>query len=109
MLGVRVNISRYADDSFPGWVECRLIDALGHEHVFVEKVPVVTKAHLDVASGYPQSGVIACVVLGSSGSDDGRQLFHIDMQTPWGVRSLAGRSRFDVCTEQLVEFNPENN
>jgi hypothetical protein len=86
MLGVRVNISRYADASFPGWVECTLVDALGHEHVFVEKVPVVTKAHLDAASSYPQSGVIACVVLGSSESDDGRQFVRIDTQSPWGHR-----------------------
>jgi hypothetical protein len=71
----------------------------------VEKVPVVTKAHLDAASTYPQSGVIACVVLGSSEGDDGRQLVHIDMQTPWDVQSLVGRSRFDVFPEQLVEFN----
>ena len=106
MLGVKVNISRYADDSFPGWVECRLVDALGHQHVFVEKVPVVAP-HLDAASSYPQSGVIACIVLGSRESDDGRQLVHIDMQTPWGIESLAERSRFDVFPEQLVEFNPE--
>jgi len=109
MLGVRVDISRYADDAFPGWVECRLVDALGHEHVFVEKVPVVTNAHLNAASSYPQSGLIACVVLGRSESDDGRQLVHIDVQTPWGIQSLAGRSRFDVFPEQLVEFNPESN
>lgn len=76
---------------------------LGMSHVFVEKVSVVkTEAHLDTVSSYPQSGVIACVVLGSSESDDGRQLVHIDMQTPWGVQSLAGRSRFDVFPEQLV-------
>jgi hypothetical protein len=109
MLGVRVEITRYADDSFPGYVEFRLVDALGHEHVFVEKVPVVTMAHLDAASSYPQPCVIACMVLGSSKSDDGRQLVHVDMETPWGVESLVGRSRFDVFPEQLVEFNPEDN
>lgn len=103
MLGVRVNISRYADDSFPGWVEFRLVDALGHEHVFEEKVPVVTTDHLDAASSYPQPGVIACVVLGRSESDDGRQLVHIDMS--WGIESMAGRSQFDVFPEQLVEFD----
>jgi hypothetical protein len=108
MLGVRVSISRYADDSFPGWAECRLVDALGHEHVFVEKVPVVTEANLDAASSYPQSGVIRCVVLGAAESDDGRQLVHIDMQTPDGVESLAGTSRFDAFPEQLIELNLEN-
>ncbi len=102
MLGVRVNISRYVDGSFPGWVECTLVDAFGYDHVFVEKVPVVTKDYLDAASSYPQFGVIACVVLGISQSDDGRRLAPIDTQTSWGVESLAGRSRFDVFPEQLV-------
>jgi hypothetical protein len=63
MLGVRVEISRYADAAQPGWVECRLVDAFGHEHVFVEKVPAVTEAHLDAASGFPQAGFIACIVV----------------------------------------------
>jgi hypothetical protein len=89
-------------------VECRLIDALGHEHVFVEKVPIVTTADLDAASSYPQSGLIACVILGSSEGDDGRQLVHIDTWTPDGVESLTGRSRFDVFPEQLVELDPES-
>jgi hypothetical protein len=105
MLGVRVKISRYADESFPGWVECRLTDALGHEHVFVEKVPVVTTAHLDAGSDIPQVGVIACIVLGRSERDDGRHVVHIDTQSPWGIESTAGRSRFDVLTEQLCEVH----
>ena len=60
---------------------------------------------LDAASSYPQFGVIACVVLGIGPSDDGRRLAHIDTQTPWGVESLAGRSRFDVFPEQLVPLH----
>ena len=109
MLGVRVNIARYVDDSFPGWVECRLVDGRGYEHVFVEKVPVTTTRNLHAASSYPQSGVIACVVLGSSERHDGLQLVHIDVRTPWGVESVARRSQFEVFREQLVEFNPESN
>ena len=101
MLAVRVNIIRYTDASFPGWVECTLVDALGHEHTFMDKVPAVTASHLDAASIYPQQGIIACVVLGSSKSDDGRQIVHIDTQTR-GILSTAGRSQFDVFSEQLV-------
>jgi hypothetical protein len=55
-LGVSVEISRYVDDSQPGWVECRLVDVLGDEHLFVEKVPVVTRVDLDAASNFPQGG-----------------------------------------------------
>jgi hypothetical protein len=85
-------------------VECTLVDAYGYVHVFVEKVPVVTKTRLDSASSYPRYGVIACVILdpGISQSADGRRIVHIDTQTPWGVQSWAGRSRFDVFPEQLV-------
>lgn len=101
MLEVKVDISRYIDASFPGWVECRLVDAFGDEHVFVEKVPMVTKAHLDAESAYPQCGAIACAGLAIGESDDGRRLVHIDTQTPWGVQSLEGRNRFDVFPEQL--------
>lgn len=31
----------------------------GYDHVFVEKVPVVTKDYLDAASSYPQFGTLA--------------------------------------------------
>jgi hypothetical protein len=82
MLGVRVRISRYIDAAQPGWVECRLVDALEYEHVFVEKVPVVTKAHLDAASSFPEAGYIACIVVDRNERDDGRQFVHIDTQTP---------------------------
>jgi len=107
MLGVSVEISQYVDDSQPGWVECRLVDALGDEHLFVEKVPVVTRAHLDATSSYPQTGVIACIVLGRSEHGDGRQLVHIDTQRPWGIESTMGRDRFDVLAEQLCDLISE--
>jgi hypothetical protein len=104
---VKIEISRYVDNSFPGWVECILVDALGVEHIFVEKVPVVTKAHLDAGISYPQPGVIACVVFERSERDDGRQFIHIDTQRPWGVESTTGRSRFEVFPEQLRETNSD--
>ena len=105
--GVKVEISRYVDASFPGWVECTLVDALGVKHMFVEKVPVVTKAHLDAGISYPQPGVIACVVVETSERDDGRQFVHVDTQSPWGVESTAGRSRFEVFPEQLREIDSD--
>jgi len=83
------------------------MDALGDEHLFVEKVPVVTRVHLDAASSYPQGGVIACIVLGRSEHGDGRQLVHIDTQTPWGIESTEGKDRFDVFAEQLRELNSQ--
>jgi hypothetical protein len=102
MLYVRVEICRYVDHSQPGWVECRLIDAEGVEHVFTEKVPVVTDTHLDDASSYPQPGLIACHIVGRRTRNDGSEVVSIDTQTPWGVQSKEGVSRFDVPWKQLV-------
>ena len=103
---VTVEISRYVDNSQPGWVECRLVDALGCEHVFVEKVPVVSTALLDDTTTYPQIGHIACTALARRMREDGRELVQIDTQTPFVIESTAGKSRFDVFPEQLDYFNP---
>jgi len=105
MLGVRVEIFRYVDDSQPGWVECRFVDAFGQEHVFLEKVPIVTTALLDAATTYPQPGHIACIAVARHMRDDGRELVQIDTQMPYGIASKTGKSRFDVFLEQLDRFN----
>jgi hypothetical protein len=105
MLCVKVAITRYVDDAFPGFVECRLIDADGRDWFFIEKVPVVTLAHLDASSQYPQTGVIACQILGWRHDTDGRAIVSIDTEIPWHVQSSSGRTRFDVLADQLVDFD----
>ena len=99
MLGVAVQIVRYAEDSQPGWVECHLIDTHGRRWSFVEKVPVVTTAALDAVSAYPQPGFIACEVLGKAGG-----VARIDTTRPWGVESVEGETQFDVPECAVVEW-----
>jgi hypothetical protein len=106
LLYLRVKISRYVDAAFPGWVECSMVDATGHEHLFVDKVPVVTIVGLSETSHYPQPGFIACIVIGRHKSDDGSQRFRIDTERPWGVETTAGRTQFEVLPEQLCERLP---
>ena len=43
---VSVQIVRFTDAAFPGWVACVLRDASGRAWEFVEKGPVVTTASL---------------------------------------------------------------
>ena len=40
MSAVSVQITRFVNDHFPGFVECVLSDALGKNHAFVEKAPI---------------------------------------------------------------------
>jgi hypothetical protein len=101
-----VKISRYVDAAFPGWVECSMVDATGHEHLFVDKVPVVTNAGLSETSHYPQPGFIACVVIGRDMRDDGSQRVRIDTERPWGVETTVGGTKFKVLPEQLCELLP---
>jgi hypothetical protein len=83
-----------------------MVDASGHEHLFVDKVPVVTNVGLSETSHFPQPGFIACIVIGRNKSDDGSQRVWIDTERPWGVETTVGRTQFEVLPEQLVEQLP---
>ena len=85
-----------------------MVDAIGHEHRIVVKVPEVTAATLDATSNFPQPGFIACIVLGRNKRDDGSELVRIDTQMPWGVETAVGRTKFEVLSEQLCELPQEN-
>jgi hypothetical protein len=104
MFGVNVEISRYVDDSFPGFVECRLVDVWGRPHLFIEKVPVVTLENLDASSTYPQPGIIGCQIVERK-HVNGREILKIDTETPWHIESTSGETSFEVSPEQLVEFD----
>jgi hypothetical protein len=104
LVGVQVTIVRYVDHSFPGWVECQLIDAHGHRWSFVEKGPIVTSGYLSAASPYPLPGVIACEVAGLR-QDRGREVVAIDSERPWHIEATTGETRFEVCPEQVIEFD----
>ena len=64
MPSVRIEIVRYLDDGYPGFVECRVADRSGRVWSFVEKVPVVTTEDLGPDTLYPRPGEIGCEVLG---------------------------------------------
>ena len=108
MLFVKVEICRYVDASFPGWVECSMVDARGHSHVFVDKIPAFTEAFLDEASVLPQPGFIACVALARQDLQDGRQIVLIDTALTFGIESSDEQKQFHVFSEQLCELPRED-
>jgi hypothetical protein len=101
--GVVVDISRFADAAFPGFVECQLVDISGHIWRFLEKAPVVSTEHLTAESAYPRRGVVACEVL--SQQDGKVPIVVIDTSIPWGVETVDGNSRFTVAAKQLVRLD----
>jgi hypothetical protein len=94
---VPVQIDRMVDPSFPGFVECAFVDALGQEHRFVEKVPVVSREDLSEDTSYPRIGNIACSIEASWLETDGRTLVRVSTLHPWGVESVEGKSQFVIA------------
>jgi hypothetical protein len=63
MHELTVQIVRFVDGRFPGWVECELVDAEGRCHLIIDKFPMFTPKVLDADSEYPTPGTVRCEVL----------------------------------------------
>jgi hypothetical protein len=96
-----VDITRFVDDHFPGFVECAFLDADGVRHIAVDKVPVFTLEHLTAGSVYPFPGVIPCRIEREWTDDNGRHLALIDIGNTSGVETTEGVSIFTVLRSQL--------
>jgi hypothetical protein len=100
MPSVEVEITRYVNASFPGWVEFVLDDARGVRWTFVDKVPVVSTEDLTEASDYPRSAKIECEVVSDPDvAEPG--LVKIDTSRPWGIEAKDGTSKFVVRHSQM--------
>lgn len=99
-----VQIVRFVDDSFPGWVESQFADAAGHDHTIVDKYPTFTAEVLDDQSGYPQSGNVQCDVLSRIQDAHRGELVRIRF---YGIESTEGLSEFVVLPSQLSALSPE--
>lgn len=101
MPTVSVQIVRFSDPSFPGWVECVLRDASGREWLFSDKVPVFTESHLGAASTYLQPGDVACEIVREWTDEDGRERCQITTKRPWSVEAIGGETQFEIFREQI--------
>lgn len=101
MHTISIQIVRFTDPSFPGWVECILRDASGCEWKLTGKVPVFTKAPLDAASSYPQPGVVACEIIREWIDEHSRKRCSITTERPWGIEAEGGVTQFEVFRDQI--------
>jgi hypothetical protein len=96
-----VQIDRFVDDRFPGWVECNFLDANSVRHSIIDKYPQFTAEMLDATSAYPQLGKAPCEVLERWRDSQGRELARITLARPGGMESKEGKSEFVVEAKQL--------
>ena len=101
MVNLVVQIERFVDEHFPGFVECVLIDADGVRHEFVEKWSVVSTNDLRPDSRYPQPGYIGCIIEEEWVDELGRRLVRVSTSKPWSIESAAGATAFTVFKEQI--------
>jgi hypothetical protein len=102
MINLVVQIERFVDEHFPGFVGCVLTDADGVRHEFIEKGPVVSTNDLRSESIYPQSGCIGCVIEDKWVDDLGRSLVRVNTKKPWSIESLEGATTFTVFEKQIL-------
>jgi hypothetical protein len=101
-MQLKVQIVRYVDDHFPGFVECELIDASGRVHTFAEKGPVVSNRWPGPDDSYPMSGEIRCEILEQWHSPDDRDLLRVTTEQPDYVETKDGVKEFVVLSSQVI-------
>jgi len=102
MQNLPVQISRFVDDGFPGWVECEFVDAEGIRQTIIDKVPIFTNAMLDATSQYPQTGIIQCSVLKQWKDERGQELARIRIAQTHFVDTPDELAEFVVFSSQLT-------
>ena len=101
MISLLVQIERFVNENFPGFVGCVLIDADGVRHEFIEKAPVVSTSPLRSKSLYPQPGYIGCIIEEEFVDELGRRLVRVSTEKPWSIESVAGMTKFTVFKDQI--------
>ena len=96
MPNLIVQIVQFVDSHQPGWVQCEFVDADGRHHLIIEKIPVVTSAHLDADSEYPKPGGVRCEILKRYRNEKGQELVCITTDRPSSIESTEGTSEFTV-------------
>ena len=101
MPTIAVEVTRFVDTAFPGWVEFVLLDANGATWTFVDKVPVIGAGELSEASKYPRPATIECEIVAEPSEAQAAGLVTIDTSRPWGIEAKDGTSRFLVRQSQV--------
>ena len=101
-MKLKVQIARYVDDHFPGFVECGFVDSEGRQHTLVEKGPVVSDEWPGPEDSYPTSGFIRCEILQQWHDSDGHDLVRVTTQRPDYIETKEGLTEFVVLSSQVV-------
>jgi hypothetical protein len=97
---LRATITRWEDDHFPGFIECRFTDRFGQEWVIIDKVPALTSDHVTSNGPFPTPILIDCKVMMWFQDSAGQRYGLIALVH---VETTDGMSVFEVSGDQLIE------
>ncbi len=103
MLHIKATAVRFTEaEAYPGWVECRFLDAFGKEWIFEEKCPYVAEQIFPGAQ-FPQDAAIPCEQTDEHKDAEGRSLVTVTTLRPIWIEAITGESVFVVLREQLID------
>jgi len=97
LCDLAVQTVRFVDECQAGVVACEFVDAHGHRHTLIDKVPIFSLDSLDADSQYPQPGYAECTVLRTWRDANGRALVAVGT-----VESTDGLTEFVVLRTQVM-------
>ena len=104
MKAIKVLITKFVDNSQPGWVECEFLDKKKKKHIFQDKVPIITTEYLDEESIYPKKGFLGCEILEELVFDEKKAL-KVTTEKPWDIETYEGFNEFYVFPNQIIDIN----
>lgn len=100
---IKGTITKFIAGSQPGSVECQFTDAWGNEVIIREKAPVISEIFPDEKAIYPRPAEIACQILKRWKDERGRDIVLVDIDKPYGIASIDGKTTFDILMENIIE------
>ncbi len=104
MVAIKCLITKFIDEHQPGFVECKLNDAWNKQHIFHEKVPIVTIENIWNNTTYPVNGVIGCEITREWIDENGRRIVTVTTSAPWGIETIEGIIELDVLRSQIINI-----
>jgi hypothetical protein len=104
MHALAIQVIRFVDGDYPGWVECELIDAQGCRHTIIDKVPMLLSGDFDAESKYPMPSALRCEVVKRYQGETGRDLVCVSTARPDGIETTKGETEFTVPASLITSL-----
>jgi hypothetical protein len=101
MVFLKIKITKYISNDFPGFIECSFTDAFNKQWKIIDKIPVLTTKNIDKNNNFPIEEKIEVEAEKESIDKNGNKLITININKPYGLKTINGENRFEVNINQI--------